>query len=34
MEMVEFSDAAARAAVLSRLIATRAAFEAQIEEYL
>lgn len=34
MEMVEFSDAAARAALLSRLIATRAAFEAQIEEYL
>lgn len=34
MEMVEFSDAAARAAVLSRLIAVRAAFEAQIEEYL
>ncbi len=34
MEMVVFSDAAARAAVLSRLIATRAAFEAQIEQYL
>ena len=34
LEMVEFSDAAARTAVLSCLIATRAAFEAQIEEYL
>lgn len=34
MELIEFSDAATRAAILSRLIATRAAFEAQIEEYL
>ncbi len=34
MELVPYSDEAGRAAVLSRLIAVRAAFEAQIEEYL
>lgn len=34
MELVPFSDEAGRAAVLSRLIAVHAAFEAQIEEYL
>ncbi|MGB5212533.1 MAG: Hpt domain-containing protein [Anderseniella sp.] len=34
MELVAFSDDAGRAAVLSRLIAVHAAFEAQIEEYL
>lgn len=34
MELVVFSDEAGRAAVLSRLIAVHAAFEAQVEEYL
>ena len=34
MEQVQFSDEAGRAAGLSRLIAVRAAFEAEIEEYL
>ena len=34
MELVPYSDAAGRAAVLSRLIAVHAAFETQIEEYL
>ncbi|WP_108883162.1 Hpt domain-containing protein [Anderseniella sp. Alg231-50] len=34
MEQVAFSDEAGRAAVLSRLIAVRADFEAQIDAYL
>ncbi|MGI9513042.1 MAG: Hpt domain-containing protein [Anderseniella sp.] len=34
MERTAFSDQAARAAVLSRLIAVRAAFEARIDDYL
>lgn len=34
MERVPFSDAAGRAAVLSRLVAARAGFEAQIEQFL
>lgn len=34
MERVPFSDETGRAAVLSRLLAARAGFEAQIEEYL
>ncbi len=34
MERTAFSDEAGRAAVLSRLIAVRAAFEARIDDYL
>ncbi|MEO1160185.1 MAG: Hpt domain-containing protein [Pseudomonadota bacterium] len=34
MEQVAFSDEAGRAAILSRLIAVRADFEAQIDKYL
>lgn len=34
MELVGFSDEAERAAILSRLVAVRAVFEAQVDEYL